>query len=167
LHYSSVSLANNQIGFIAKSVGTIGHIDNYVCLTTYNPLKYKDAKHCEASAWKKGRAVRRELRGAYTIRGFPHTHTHTSQPWKTKTDPTGMRIPWDGRSLTEPRENANLDHNNSASQVFFPFITLEAYFTSTGHNNVIYSRLAFKSQHMTMHNLCLNIRANIQLRWIF
>jgi len=61
-----------------------------------------------------------------------------------------MRIPWDGRSLTEPRENANLDHNNSASQVFFPFITLEAYFTSTGHNNVIYSRLAFKSQHMTM-----------------
>lgn len=65
----------NRISLIAKSVGTIGHINNYVCLTTYNPLRYKDAKHCEASAWKKGRAVHGELRGAYKIRGLPHTHS--------------------------------------------------------------------------------------------
>lgn len=137
-----------RISLIAKSVGTIGHINNYVCLTTNNPLRYKDAKHCEASAWKKGRAVRGELRGAYKIRGLPHTRRE--QAWKTKTVRTGMCIPRDGWSLPEPREKANLHQNNSASQVFFSFITLEAYFTSTGHNNVIYSRLAFKSQHMKM-----------------
>lgn len=130
----------NRISLIAKSVGTIGHINNYVCLTTYNPLRYKDAKHREASAWKKGRAVRGELREAYEIRGLPRTHTHTVQAWKTKTVWTGMCISRDGRSLSEPREKANLDQNNSASQVFFLFITLEAYFNSTGHNNVVYSQ---------------------------
>lgn len=28
---------------------------------------------------KKGRVVHRELRGAYMIRGFPHTHIHTQR----------------------------------------------------------------------------------------
>lgn len=142
LHYSSVPLANNRISLFAKSVGTIGHIDNYVCLTTFNPLKYKDAKHWGLRLEKGSGCPLRAQRGLYDKRFSSYTYTHITAV-ENQNRPNRNVYPegWPVSPRATGECNANLDHNNSASQVFCPFLTLEAYFTSTGHNNVIYSRL--------------------------
>lgn len=73
------------------------------------------------------------------IRGFPpYTYTHTAQRYgKPKQSELECVAGGTARSLPDTQENASLDQNNSASQIFFPFITLVAYFTFTGHNNVM------------------------------
>lgn len=112
-----------------------------ITMFVLKPITHRDTRTpntARSPPGKKGQVVHRELRGAYIMRGFP-PYTYTQCKGTVNQNRTGLECVAGGtaRSLPDPQENTSLDHNNSASQVFFSLIILVAYFTSTGHNNVI------------------------------